>query len=109
MHGVRQKNVEDVLIYQSSLLKGKEPLDEEGQEILSLKDCMAERMILGLRLREGVNFTRFRQDFGVDLRDIYGDVLERYCNRDIFEIKGDNLCLNSKYAFVANMILQEFV
>ncbi|MDQ7092278.1 radical SAM family heme chaperone HemW [Desulfosporosinus sp. PR] len=106
---VRQKNVEDVRSYLSSLLKGKEPLDEEGQEVLSLKECMAERMILGLRLREGVNFTKFRQDFGVDLRDIYREVLERYSYRDVLEIKGDNLCLNSKYVFISNMILQEFV
>lgn len=106
---VRQKNVEDVRVYQSSLLNGEEPLDEEGREVLSLKECMAERMILGLRLSEGVNFTRFRKDFGVDLRDIYQDVLERYKHRDVLVIKGDNLCLNPKYTFVVNGILQNFV
>ncbi|WP_088228764.1 radical SAM family heme chaperone HemW [Desulfosporosinus sp. FKB] len=106
---VRQKNVEDVRAYWASLHEEKEPLDEEGKEILSLEECMAERMILGLRLREGVSFTKFREDFGVDLRDIYGDVLERYRYRDCFVIQGDRLCLNEKYAFVANGILREFV
>lgn len=109
LNRVRQKNVEDVRVYWSGLLKGKEPFDEESREVLSLNECMAERMILGLRLLEGVNFTKFRQDFGVDLRDIYKDVLERYKHRDVFVIKGDNLCLNSKYTFVANGILREFV
>ncbi|KLU66000.1 oxygen-independent coproporphyrinogen-III oxidase-like protein [Desulfosporosinus acididurans] len=106
---IRQKNVENVRAYWASLHEGKEPLDEEGKEMLSLEDCMAERMILGLRLREGVSFTKFREDFGVDLRNIYGDVLERYRNRDCFVIRGDRLSLNEKYAFVANGILREFV
>jgi oxygen-independent coproporphyrinogen III oxidase len=106
---VREKNVEDVRAYQLSLFEGKDSSDQEGREILSLEECMAERMILGLRLREGVNFTKFQQDFGADLRDIYRDVLERYKHKDIFVIRGDNLCLNSKYSFVANMVLREFV
>ncbi|AFM42881.1 putative oxygen-independent coproporphyrinogen III oxidase [Desulfosporosinus acidiphilus SJ4] len=106
---VRQKNVEDVRAYYTSLFEGREPLDDDGKEVLSLKDCMAERMILGLRLREGVSFSQFREDFGVDLRDIYGNVLERYQYGDFFEINGDSLCLNSKYSFVANGILKDFV
>jgi oxygen-independent coproporphyrinogen III oxidase len=106
---VREKNVEDVRAYQLSLFEGKDSFDQEGREILSLEECMAERMILGLRLREGVNFTKFRQDFGADLRDIYRDVLERYKHKDIFVIRGDSLCLDSKYSFVANMVLREFV
>jgi oxygen-independent coproporphyrinogen-3 oxidase len=106
---VRQKNIEDVHLYVHFLKKGQTPLDEEGQEVLSLKECMAERMILGLRLKEGVDLTAFRRDFGADLRDIYREVLERYKHRDIFEIKDEHLCLNPKYSFVANGILQEFV
>ena len=106
---IRSKNVEDVPVYRASLARGEMPLNAEGPEILSLQDCMAERMIMGLRLREGVNFTKFREDFGVDLRDIYKDVLERYKRTDVFLIKGDNLCLNPKYAFVSNAALQEFV
>lgn len=106
---VRWKNIEDVYSYAKLLLKGDSPVDEAGQEVLSLRECMAERMILGLRLAEGVHLSSFKNNFGADLRDIYRDVLARYDNRGIFVFQGEYLCLNPKYAFVANGILQEFV
>ncbi|KUO77724.1 MAG: coproporphyrinogen III oxidase [Desulfosporosinus sp. BRH_c37] len=106
---VRWKNIEEVRTYQSRLHNGQDPVDEAGPEALSLHECMAERMILGLRLEEGVNLDLFRKDFGVDLRDIYRDVLERYKNKDIFMFEDEYLRLNPKYSFVANSILQEFV
>jgi oxygen-independent coproporphyrinogen-3 oxidase len=109
LNGVRWKNIEEVRIYQSRLSIGQDPVDEAGQEVLSLHERMAERMILGLRLEEGVNLTSFRNDFGVDLRDIYKDVLERYKHVDIFMFQGEYIRLNEKYSFVANSILQDFV
>ncbi|MHB8075446.1 coproporphyrinogen-III oxidase family protein [Desulfosporosinus fructosivorans] len=109
LNRVRWKNIEEVRTYQSRLDNGQDPMDESGQEALSLQECMAERMILGLRLEEGVNLTLFRNDFGVNLRDIYRDVLERYRNKDVLIFQGDYLRLNPKYSFVANSILEEFV
>jgi len=109
LNRVRWKNIENVRTYQSRLHNGQNPVEEAGQEALTLHECMAERMILGLRLAEGVNLTSFRNDFGVDLRDIYRDVLERYRNKDVFKLQGEYLHLNEKYSFVANGILEEFV
>ncbi len=109
LNRVRWKNIEDVQSYEDLLCKGQSPLDQSGQEVLSLRECMAERMILGLRLGEGVELKAFNDDFGADLRDIYRDVLERYSARDVFVVKDGYLRLNSNYAFVANSIFQEFV
>jgi len=109
LNRVRWKNIEDVRTYQSRLHNGQDPVEEAGTEALTLHECMAERMILGLRLEEGVNLTSFREDFGVDLRDNYREVLERYKHKDVFAIRRDYLRLNEKYSFVANGILQEFV
>lgn len=64
---------------------------------------------MGLRLEEGVNFTSFRNDFEVDLGDIYRDILEYYKDKDVFVVQGDYLRLNEKYSFVANSILRNFV
>ena len=109
LNRVRWKNIEEVRTYQSRLHNGQDPVNEAGRETLSLHECMAERMILGLRLEEGVNLTSFRIDFGADLRDIYRDVLEPYKNQDVFMFQGEYLRLNPKYTFVANSILKEFV
>lgn len=109
LNRVRWKNVEDVQGYKSLLSKGQFPDDEE-REVLSLRECMGERMILGLRLAEGVHLKSFEIDFGVDLRDIYKSVLERYKKENVFMVvNGEYLCLNPQYSFVANSILQEFV
>ncbi|HWQ41125.1 MAG TPA: radical SAM family heme chaperone HemW [Desulfosporosinus sp.] len=109
LNKVRWKNIEDVRAYENCLQSGQSPIDEEGEEVLSLRERMAERMILGLRLEEGVEFTSFRNDFGVDLRDIYRDILEQYKDKDVFVVQGDYLSLNEKYSFVANSILRNFV
>ncbi|AET70404.1 putative oxygen-independent coproporphyrinogen III oxidase [Desulfosporosinus orientis DSM 765] len=109
LNRVRWKNIEDVHTYYLRLLERRSPIDESGEEVLTLRECMAERMILGLRLEEGVHLQSFKNDFEVDLRDIYQGVLERYKNKDVFIIEGDYFRLNPKYAFIANSILQEFV
>ncbi|SDG19874.1 radical SAM family heme chaperone HemW [Desulfosporosinus hippei] len=106
---VRWKNIEDVCAYKNLLSEGKSPIDETGQEVLSLQECMAERMILGLRLESGVHLKEFEIDFGTDLRDIYRSVLERYKDTDIFIVEDEYFRLNPRYSFVANSILQEFV
>jgi oxygen-independent coproporphyrinogen-3 oxidase len=109
LNRMRWKNIEDVRTYQNRLHNGQDFVDEAGQEALALPEGMAERMILGWRRQEGVNLTSFRNDFGVDLRDIYRDVLERYKDTDVFLFQGDYLSLNPNYSFIANSILRDFV
>lgn len=109
LNKVRWKNVEDVRVYENCLQSGQSPIDEAGEEVLTLRERMAERMILGLRLEEGVDFILFRNDFGEDLRDIYRDVLEHYKDKDVFVADNDYLRLNPKYSFIANSILRDFV
>lgn len=106
---VRWKNMEHVPNYLACLQRGDAVLDESGVEVLSQRECMAERMILGLRLMAGVDIATFVKDFGVDPRDIYRDVLECYKHRSVFSLENGYIRLNPKYAFVANSILQEFV
>ena len=109
LHNQRWKNVANIAEYARLLAAGSEPLDKDGREQLSVRERMAERVILGLRLTEGVDLPAFRQEFGVDLYDIFGSVVERYQWPGIL-IKGTTrLTLNPSYAFVANSILQEFV
>lgn len=109
LNRVRWKNIEDVHTYLGRLKSGLGPVDETSREVLSLHECMTERMILGLRLEEGVNLKAFRNDFGVDVRDKYRDVLERYKEKHIFICQGDYLRLDSKFTFISNSILKEFV
>jgi oxygen-independent coproporphyrinogen-3 oxidase len=109
LRGVRWKNIENIEEYNNRLARSRNPYDEEEREFLSREVRMAERVILGLRLTEGVDLASFRRDFGVDLRDVYTEVLRKYENKGILFIQNEHLCLSQEYAFVANSVLQDFV
>lgn len=109
LQGLRWKNVEDIRTYGYSLATGQEPVEEREREILSLKIRMAERVILGLRLTKGVDLLAFRQDFGMDVRDVYKEVLKKHQKTGTLYIKEEHLCLNQEYSFLANFVLQDFV
>lgn len=105
----RWKNYEGLGVYEQSLAQKVQPVDPEEDESLTVKERMAERIILGLRLAEGINLEGFKKEFGQDLQDIYPCVLERYLKMGVFLLEGTSLKMKSDYWFVANSILQEFV
>lgn len=109
MQNVRSKNIEDIDRYLMNLEENQWPLESAEVETLSEQDRMAERMILGLRLSQGVSLTSFKQEFGQDIRDIYQSVLERYLRSRVLILDEETLKLNPDFWFVANGVLQEFV
>ena len=54
-------------------------------EPLSAKAQMEEFMFLGLRLVEGVDVAKFRQEFGQDLWQVYGEVIDKYVGMGLLE------------------------
>lgn len=107
LEGVRWRNLEDIAGYRNSLQEGHLPRTEV--EPLSERERMSERLLLGLRLSEGVSLEGFKQTFGQDLRDIYQDVLATYLQQGLLFIEAEQLRLNPRYIFTANAILQAFV
>lgn len=109
MQGIRWKNIESIKEYGKRLAKAQNPYDEDEREFLSREVRMAERVILGLRLTAGVDLQAFRRDFGTDIRDVYAEVLLKHEKSGILFVQDDHLCLNQKYVFLANSVLQDFV
>lgn len=109
IQNVRAKNIEDIAQYIEDLEQNQLPLESTDVEILTEQDRMAERMILGLRLSQGVNLASFKQEFGLDIRDIYQSVLERYLQTKVLILDEETLRLNPDFWFVANGVLEEFV
>lgn len=105
----RWKNYEDLGYYEQRLAQKVQPVDPEEDESLTVHQRWVERIILGLRLAEGINLEGFKKEFGQDLRDIYPSVLERYLKVGIFLLEGTSLKMKSDYWFVANSVLQEFI
>jgi len=109
VQGIRWKNIESIREYGNRLAGARNPYAEDEREFLSREVRMAERVILGLRLTAGVDLSAFRRDFGTDIRDVYAEVLLKHEQSGILFVQNEHLCLNQKYVFLANSVLQDFV
>lgn len=80
------------------------------QEILDIKDCMSEYMILGLRLIKGVSPKEFKARFNEDMENKYGDILNKYLNMGLLHTTIDgNFALTDKGLDVSNSVMEEFL
>lgn len=77
--------------------------------VLSVKEQMEESAFLGLRMTEGISETDFRKNFGSDLMEIYGDVLQKYERTGFLEHAGTRWRFTRKGIHVSNHILAEFL
>lgn len=80
-----------------------------GEEFLSKGKLMSEAVFLGLRKRSGLNIDLFRQRFGADVNDLYGDIVKKYVDMQLLERSGSFLRLTRKGLMVANTICAEFM
>jgi oxygen-independent coproporphyrinogen-3 oxidase len=103
----RWSNHRDVLKYVELIESGASPVVEEQQ--LSQTDVRAEAVFLGMRLMEGVNLRRYRESFGVDLRDDHATDLDRFCEAGLVELDGDVIRLTRTGALLSNEVFAAFV
>ncbi|MDY4668533.1 MAG: radical SAM family heme chaperone HemW [Oliverpabstia sp.] len=81
----------------------------EDIEKLTRENQMEEFMFLGLRMLEGVSEKEFQEKFGMDLKNIYGDVIKKYIQLGLLEQKGDRLYLTRRGISVSNPVLADFL
>ena len=103
----RWSNHRDVLKYVELVESGLSPVVEEQQ--LSQTDVRAEAVFLGMRLMQGVDLRRYRQSFGVDLRDEHAEDLDRFCKAGLVELDGDLIRLTRTGALLSNEVFAVFV
>ena len=112
VNGTRFKNnavFTDYLKTEFSPLPWEEYLDRKtGIEILSEREKMREFMILGLRLTSGVGSIDFYRRFGLQLNDVYGNVIDKYVLRGLLERDGYDVRLTERGLDLANTVMSEF-
>jgi oxygen-independent coproporphyrinogen-3 oxidase len=62
-----------------------------------------------MRLMQGVDLRRYRDSFGVDLRDEHREDLDRFCNAGLVEFDGDLIRLTRTGALLSNEVFAAFV
>jgi oxygen-independent coproporphyrinogen-3 oxidase len=103
----RWSNQRDVLRYVELVERDASPVVEEQQ--LSVTDVRAEAVFLGLRMMQGVDLRRYRESFGVDLRDEHAGDLDRFCKAGLVELDGDLIRLTRTGALLSNEVFAAFV
>ena len=103
----RWSNQRDVLKYVELVESGASPVVEEQQ--LTATDVRAEAVFLGMRMMEGVDLRRYRESFGVDLRDEHAEDLDRFCKAGLVELDGDLIRLTRTGALLSNEVFAAFV
>ena len=73
------------------------------EEFLTLKDCIEEKLLLGLRLREGICIDEFPFDESVD------DYIKMLCAKEMAELEGGRLRLTPKGMLINNLIISELL
>jgi oxygen-independent coproporphyrinogen-3 oxidase len=86
------------------------PEPPAGGDLQSRDEEMEETVFMGLRLvREGVSTRAFAERFGVDIRDVYGKVIDGLVARGMVEENADCLRLAPEAIPVANDVFAAFL
>jgi oxygen-independent coproporphyrinogen-3 oxidase len=100
--GERYWNVLSPIEYVQQVSRDASPV--AGREVIPHELEMAETMILGLRLREGVAFKRFAERFGEDARDKYGGQLRQVVELGLAELLEDRVRLTARGRLLSNEV-----
>ena len=82
-------------------------LAQKLEQKLSLKDMMDERIMLGLRMDEGMDIVRFNADFDVDFLDTYRQKLQNV--QQYLNVSIERVSIKQEYIGVMNSIISQLI
>jgi len=100
--GRRYLNAKDLSYYNACWHQGMEAVDEE--EWPDRDQQMAEYMMTGMRLLQGVDAPSFQERFGATVTDVYGQVVKDLTDRGLVAWKEDRLQLTLTGLFLGNIV-----
>ncbi|MDO4632848.1 MAG: radical SAM family heme chaperone HemW [Eubacteriales bacterium] len=87
----------------------KDPLQTGETEELTREDQIEETLMLGLRLTAGISKKEFITEFGIDINDRYGAVIQRFCAENLLESTQETLKLTEKGLDFADYIILSLI
>jgi oxygen-independent coproporphyrinogen-3 oxidase len=104
---LRWKNTDLPEAYMQTLARGILP--KEDLSHLKKREAMAETLFLGLRMLEGIDAEKFREEFGVTLQEAYPSELERLLTDGMLKLQKGRLRLSRRGLILANQVFIRFV
>lgn len=105
--GERYANVRAPQEYIARLARGESVV--ETREVIAREREMAETLVVGLRLEEGIAFADFAARFDVDVRAVHGATLAQMCEWDLMELDDARMRLTPRGRLLSNQVLWRFL
>lgn len=106
-NGVRYSNYNLIDDYLTCLKKKQLPI--KNREPIGLQRKIEDTIILGLRLKHGVNLEKMAKETGKDLIVFYAERIERLKKQGLLEEESSWLRLTRKGLLLANQVFVEFI
>lgn len=107
INNTRFRNEQDIKKYIEN--SRSHNLIQQDIKILSKQEVMEEFMFLGLRIIEGIKKNQFKEKFGLNIEDIYGNVIEQSIKEGVIGENGDKIFLTEYGLDVSNYVLARFL
>ena len=104
---MRTSNICDVATYIKKIRAGESVSIVE--EIVSPKAAMEEFCFLGLRTAEGLSVEKFYKNFGKDIFEVYGAVIEKNLKLELLKISGGRIFLTPRGMKFGNIVFADFL
>jgi oxygen-independent coproporphyrinogen-3 oxidase len=106
VNGERHVNAGPLAVY---MQLGKEGLPRVEQFAVSAREAMEDHMILGLRLREGVDLQRFAARFGRTVEEEFGQIVAEERTKGMLEQTATHLRLTRQALPLGNEVFARFL
>ncbi len=80
-----------------------------GAEVITPELSMADTMILGLRLIEGIDIAAFTERYGQDVTRAYGPIIDEFAGYGLLERTPTHLRLTPRGRLLSNELFQRLL
>lgn len=107
INGVRYSNIGPINKYIAAINEGNLPILHEYE--VTVNEKCEEFMYLGLRKNEGVQFIDFENRYGISMKKMYGETIEKLVEEGLIVEDEKGISLSRKGRFVGNEVFQQFL
>lgn len=104
--GFRHVNEKGVQAYINAT---NEQLPYIENNLISVEEAMEDFMMVGLRMLKGITHKHFREQFGLELEQIFGTSLQRMVRKGLLEQVEEGYRLSPQGIFLGNEVFGEFI
>lgn len=95
-------NYDSLNKYYNSIASGEFPIS--GEEYIDREMEIAEYLIMGLRLIDGIDKNKFFNRFNIEVEEIYGSILKKHEGSGLLHIDKNNIRFTSKGLDLSNKV-----